>query len=129
MDADDSLFELVFLSGASRGVRMRFPGMALLGRDRGNSITIAHPGVALLHALITYDGQKHVLMDAGSITGTRLNGIRLTAPHPLMNGDIVSLGTCVHLVYLHSSNADETSQGRSRYDPPPLPFRHAHIYH
>lgn len=103
--------------------------MAFLGRDRGNSLAIAHPGVALLHALITYDGQQHVLMDAGSITGTRLNGIRLTAPHPLMNGDIISLGTCVHLVYVHSSNANVSSHQHTRYQPHPLPIRNAHIYH
>jgi len=98
---DGALFDLLLLTGASRGVRSGFSDTALLGRHPAMSFPVSGASAALIHALIAYNGAQHVLMDVGSITGTRLNGIRLTAPHPLMNGDIISLGSDVHLVYLH----------------------------
>ena len=51
-------------------------------------------GVSRLHATLLLEKEKVEIVDLGSANGTRLNGSRIAAhdPHPLKNGDILSLG-------------------------------------
>ncbi|MBN2554926.1 MAG: FHA domain-containing protein [Anaerolineales bacterium] len=103
-ERDGDAFQLLFLSGPHRGSLRCCLGLVLIGREIENSIHIPHPSVSRLHALIGHDGMQHILFDAESLTGTRLNGIRITAPHALLNGDIISVGGKVHLLFLHPSH-------------------------
>jgi predicted component of type VI protein secretion system len=70
-----------------------------LGRDPHNDIVITDPQVSRQHARILRQGDLMVIEDAGSTNGTFVNGMRLTGPHALANGDVIGLGDAVTLVY------------------------------
>jgi pSer/pThr/pTyr-binding forkhead associated (FHA) protein len=64
----------------------------VFGRDPACDFVFADPAVAPRHALIGQQGNEYFLMDAGSPTGTFVNGRRVTAPHALQSGDQISIG-------------------------------------
>jgi len=70
-----------------------------IGRDPGNDIVIAEPQVSRQHTRITRQGNFLVLEDLGSTNGTFVNGVRLTAPHTLTNGDVIGMGDTVVLTF------------------------------
>ena len=70
-----------------------------LGRDPSNDIMISDPQVSRQHARIRRQGSLMVIEDVGSTNGTFVNGMRLTSPHTLVNGDVISLGDAVTLTY------------------------------
>jgi len=70
-----------------------------LGRDPGNDIVINDPQVSRQHARITRQGEMMVIEDLGSTNGTFVNGMRLTGPHTLANGDVISLGDAATLTH------------------------------
>ncbi|NIR66291.1 MAG: FHA domain-containing protein, partial [Aliifodinibius sp.] len=51
-------------------------------------------GVSRLHATIRIEKDKVILIDLGSVNGTRIEGKRLTPhlKHTLRDGDVISLG-------------------------------------
>ncbi|MBN2472421.1 MAG: FHA domain-containing protein [Anaerolineae bacterium] len=70
-----------------------------LGRDITNDIVINDPEVSRHHCRLTRTPAGYSLEDLGSTNGTFVNGQRLTAARPLMNGDMIGLGETVTLVY------------------------------
>jgi predicted component of type VI protein secretion system len=70
-----------------------------VGRDPGNDIVIAEPQVSRQHSRITRQGNFLILEDLGSTNGTFVNGVRLTAPHTLSNGDVMGMGDAVILTF------------------------------
>jgi hypothetical protein len=80
--------------------------LVTIGRDPGNDITINDPQASRQHARITRQGNLVVIEDLGSTNGTFVNGMRLTDPHTLANGDVVGLGDSVRLTY-YGAGADE----------------------
>jgi predicted component of type VI protein secretion system len=98
-----------------------------LGRDPNNVIVINDPQVSRQHARITHQGGRIVLEDIGSTNGTFVNGMRLTNPHALANGDVVGLGDVVTLTYYGASPAvteplaDRAQFEESGYEPQPYP--------
>ncbi|HID89898.1 MAG TPA: FHA domain-containing protein [Anaerolineae bacterium] len=73
--------------------------LVMIGRAPTNDIVIGHPEVSRQHARLVRRGTSVVLEDLGSTNGTFVNGVRLTAPHALVNGDVISLGNAVNLTY------------------------------
>jgi DNA-binding winged helix-turn-helix (wHTH) protein len=67
-------------------------GENLLGREEDGVLWIDAPTVSRRHARIVVAGGSAVLEDLGSKNGTRLKGVRLTAPVPLADGDEIWLG-------------------------------------
>lgn len=59
------------------------------------------PGVSQVHAEITRHGRKIYIRDAGSRSGTRVNGQLITVPHPLVDGDQVQIED--HLIVFRSA--------------------------
>jgi hypothetical protein len=53
------------------------------------------PAIAKLHARIRAEGGRHVLVDAGSESGTFVNEQRIQGPVALRSGDRIRLGGCV----------------------------------
>ncbi len=91
-----------------------------LGREPGNDIAINHPQVSRRHAHITRQGGLMVIEDLGSTNGTFANGIKLTGPHTLANGDTIGLGEAVTLTYrAPDTAATERLVGRPVIAPPP----------
>jgi predicted component of type VI protein secretion system len=53
------------------------------------------PTVEKVHAKILRKGNQWLLADAGTASGTMLNGQRITGPTPLHSGDRIQVGNCV----------------------------------
>jgi hypothetical protein len=64
----------------------------MLGRGKSASIRLSDPLASGRHARIAPDGERVVLTDLGSTNGSFLNGVLLSAPTPLTNGDRIRLG-------------------------------------
>jgi predicted component of type VI protein secretion system len=70
-----------------------------LGRGPSNDIVINHAQVSRQHARFIRQGGTMVLEDLGSTNGTYVNGVRLTTPQTLNNGDTVGLGDTVTFTF------------------------------
>lgn len=96
-----------------------------IGKGPDNELILGDPAVSTNHALIRYDGQKHILIDVGSRNGTFLNETRLTDPRELKSGDVIKLGHCI-LTFRTAAAANQTITlsateilGASAVPPPP----------
>ncbi|MEA3338785.1 MAG: FHA domain-containing protein [Chloroflexota bacterium] len=74
-----------------------------MGRDPTNDIVINDPQASRQHAHIKRQGNLMIIEDLGSTNGTFANGVRLTGPHTLSNGDAIGLGDSVRLTYYGAS--------------------------
>lgn len=63
-----------------------------IGRLPECTITLADPNVSRRHAEVR-PGAQITVVDLGSTNGTKVNGLRITGERPLVDGDIVSLGS------------------------------------
>ncbi|MBL8763746.1 MAG: SpoIIE family protein phosphatase [Phycisphaerae bacterium] len=71
------------------------PGDACtLGRSAGSSVVLLHERVSRRHALVQGRADRWFITDAGSTTGTRLNGVPLSrgVPAELAHGDLLGIG-------------------------------------
>ncbi len=67
-------------------------GSLSIGRDTACDITVNEVSVSRQHAGITYQGDDFILSPTGA-TSTVLNGVPLTAPQVLHEGDTFFVGT------------------------------------
>jgi FHA domain len=64
-----------------------------LGRSQTCDIGLSSDdGVERIHARLTRQGDAYVLTDAGSASGTYVNGERVVGPRPLRTGDAIRVG-------------------------------------
>jgi predicted component of type VI protein secretion system len=99
-------FQLVMRSGPTPGAVFPLEGDQLtVGRDSTNAVAINDAEVSRRHARLNFQGGKYVIEDLGSTNGTFVNGQRLTGPHVLKPGDVVSFGEQIVLIY-DASNID-----------------------
>jgi serine/threonine protein kinase len=86
--------QLVVIEGPDKG--QRFPLMESaplsVGRGRQALARLNDLNVSRLHCQITNYGDRLVLTDAGSLSGTFVNGQRVGTEQPLLVGDVVRLG-------------------------------------
>jgi NADPH-dependent 2,4-dienoyl-CoA reductase/sulfur reductase-like enzyme/pSer/pThr/pTyr-binding forkhead associated (FHA) protein len=75
-----------------------------IGTAPESNIRLDDPTVAYLHAQVTQQGQALYLRDAGTQTGTWVNGVPLAGAHPLRDGDRVVMGR-TELVFRSSALA------------------------
>jgi hypothetical protein len=95
-----------------------------VGRDPSNDIVINDPQVSRQHLRITRQGQMVVIEDLGSTNGSFANGVRLTGPHVMSNGDVIGLGDGVTLTYYEvgiAADIAETVVGHPGSAVPPPP--------
>jgi predicted component of type VI protein secretion system len=64
----------------------------MIGRDASSGIIIREPAVSRNHAEVKRDGDDYLLTSTGA-TGTRLNGMPVTAPQKLTDGDRIEIGS------------------------------------
>jgi hypothetical protein len=64
----------------------------IVGRGAGNDVVIDDGQVSRRHASITWDGQQYIVQDLGSANGTYVNGMLLSGPRVLQQGDSIGLG-------------------------------------
>lgn len=70
-----------------------------LGRDVSNDIVINDAEISRHHARFTRQGDGYAVEDLGSTNGTFVNGMRLTGPRALSQGDVLAMGETVLFGY------------------------------
>lgn len=68
-------------------------GIVVLGRDPACLITFLDSLMSRKHARIRCDGEHAVIEDLESRNGTRINGILISGPHSLRDGDRIGIGS------------------------------------
>ena len=100
-----SQYQLIMRTGPTPGATFTLEGDQLnIGRDSTNEITINDAEVSRRHARLTFQGGKYVLEDLGSTNGTFINGQRLAGPRVLKDGEVVSFGEQIVLVFEVTAN-------------------------
>jgi hypothetical protein len=93
------------LQGAWR--RPRLPRLSLpsdsriryvVGRGSACDLVLSDLTVSRVHAELRHEDDQWLLVDLGSLNGTRLNGWRLVGPAKVRTGDEIAFGDCVFLV-------------------------------
>ncbi len=93
-------YQLVMRSGPNPGATYSLDAaQTTLGRDASNTISINDAEVSRHHARMTLQGGKIVLEDTGSTNGTSVNGNRISGPHVLKTGEMVSFGEDIVFVF------------------------------
>ena len=62
-----------------------------IGRDNSSDIAVLDPEISRRHARFIVKTDGVYIEDLGSTNGTFLNGVRLSAPKRLANGDLITL--------------------------------------
>ncbi len=85
---------LTFMNGRRRGESVRLVlAPALIGRAANCALVLPDDDeVSACHARLSLAGKGAILEDLGSTNGTVLNGVPLSAPHPVRDGDVVRIG-------------------------------------
>lgn len=103
----------------------------ILGRDLANEIIISDPEVSRRHARFFVKDENVFVEDLGSTNGTFLNGERISSPQQLRNGDVITLGESVVLVFEKTSQVPAETVVTPPVDaipdqgfPPPPPQPH-----
>jgi hypothetical protein len=99
--------ELVLLRGQAQpaGMPLSQPVVRIGRATQGNDIVIAHPAVSGHHAEITVQGARPIIGDLRSTNGTFVNGQRIARPHPLRDGDRITIGDSEWLFRQRSGTA------------------------
>jgi DNA-binding winged helix-turn-helix (wHTH) protein len=77
-------------------------GSHVIGRDPTADLWVSSTLVSRQHARLVVRGGQVTIEDLGSRNGTFVNGVRLTAPVTLANGDDVRLGAVPMVVHIPS---------------------------
>jgi hypothetical protein len=85
-----------------------------LGRDSTCDVVIPDRQVSRYHARITPTQEGVILEDLGSKNGTHCNGILLTAPLVLQDGDMVQIAVAQKFQFLTSDATVPLSEGAGR---------------
>jgi len=87
------LARLTMQNGAMGGRSYRFHQIVTtIGRTNGNDLIISGRTVSRRHARLWFDNGRWYLEDLQSANGTLINGVRISQPQALNDGDIINFG-------------------------------------
>ena len=93
---------LVAQEGPLKGQRWQLSQTIVLGREASCDVVVADRQISRFHARITPTTEGVIFEDLGSKNGTHLNGIPLTAPVVLQDGDLLSVAMAQQFLFLTS---------------------------
>ncbi|MBA4380420.1 MAG: hypothetical protein C0393_07070, partial [Anaerolinea sp.] len=122
-------FQLVIRTGPNVGKVFPLEATEIsIGRELGNTIVINDAEVSRNHAKLTWQGAGYVIEDTGSTNGTFVNKQRISAPHAVKAGDLVSLSENISLMFEATGDPNATMISSSVQalktviaPPPPIP--------
>ncbi len=111
---------LVIAAGPGRGQTFDLHGEVRLGRSRSNAIVLSDGKVSRNHARLDPVRDTYILTDLGSANGTLVNGVRITQPVRLRDGDLINVGD-TQLLFHTGPPAHPPRAGRAMVSPQPAP--------
>lgn len=85
--------KIKFINGPKAGEeKLLVPPGISIGRETDNDVNLLIGGVSRYHSKISFLDGQWILKDLGSTNGTKLNGLLITEPTKIKNGDIITLG-------------------------------------
>lgn len=92
---------LILTEGPERGKRWELKQETItIGRHASCDIVLLDRRVSRFHARITRQGKNFVLEDLGSKNGTFVNGISVSAPVPLKDGDEIAIAFAFKFLFV-----------------------------
>lgn len=102
MEDEEEYPILVAQDGPLKGQRWALSRTLMVGRDSTCEIHVQDRRVSRFHARITPASEGVTLEDLGSKNGTNHNGIELTAPVMLQDGDLLGIALAQQFLFLTS---------------------------
>lgn len=93
---------LVALNGPLKGERWSIDRPLVIGRDPGCEVSIADRQVSRYHARLTPGPSGIIIEDLGSKNGTHYNGLPLSAPVVLKDGDMIQISLTQEFQFLNT---------------------------
>jgi pSer/pThr/pTyr-binding forkhead associated (FHA) protein len=86
--------DLFLIRGLARphGLPLSLPVVRFGRSQHGNHVVVQDPMVSSAHAEIYVQDGGHYVRDLRSTNGTRVNGVRISQPQLLCDGDHIALG-------------------------------------
>ena len=111
---DEEFPILVAQDGPLKGQRWSLSGTLMVGRDPTCEITIQDRQVSRFHARISPTPEGVTIEDLGSKNGTVHNGVELTAPVMLQDGDMLGIALAQQFLFLTSDATMPLAEGGIR---------------
>ena len=98
----DDMPTLVAQAGPLNGQRWNLQKSIMIGRDESCDLIIPSRQVSRYHARLNISGEGVQLEDLASKNGTHINGLMLTEPLILQDGDIIQIALAQQFIFLSS---------------------------
>jgi hypothetical protein len=108
---------LVIVAGPGRGQTFDLTGQVRLGRSRSNAIVLSDGKVSRNHLRLDPIRGTYILTDLGSANGTSVNGVRITQPVRLHDGDLINVGD-TQLIF-HTGESEPVASPHHHVAAPP----------
>lgn len=105
---------LVAQDGPLKGQRWTLNHTVVLGREASCDVVIIDRQVSRFHARIIPSSEGVMLEDLGSKNGTNHNGVELSAPVMLQDGDMVGIALAQQFIFLTSDATMPLAEGAGR---------------
>ena len=93
---------LVAQEGPLKGQRWQISQTLVMGREASCDVVVADRQISRYHARLTPTPEGVILEDLGSKNGTHHNGVPLSGPVVLQDGDLVSVALAQQFLFLTS---------------------------
>ncbi len=116
--SNEDLPILIGQSGPLNGERWVIVKDTVIGRDESCDVIIPDRQVSRYHARLSAQDENLVLEDLSSKNGTYLNGVPVTEPMRLQDGDTIQIAMVQNFVYLSSDATVPLGSGRPGFFEP-----------